>query len=83
MHYIDSNFVTTISQELAKSYRCPLDVTNVLSVVYNGIKNALHDSILQAVVALTRHTKGCIYYTETNEGSFAEQMKVMKIPCLI
>ena len=144
MHYIGPNLVTTISQELARSYRCPMDVTYALNEVYNGIysarqitrslrksrytgasipidspntlylvhtqaekadltrkgygkgensrtltinesqgltyefvviiqtkaiKNALHDSISHAIVALTRHTKGCIYYTDAEEDA--------------
>ena len=40
MHYIGPNLVTANSQELARSYRCPLDVTYALNEVYNGIYSA-------------------------------------------
>ena len=43
--YIGPNFVTAISQELARLYRCPLDVTYALNEVYIGIYSTTHNSL--------------------------------------
>ena len=46
----------------------------VVMIQTKAIKNALHDIISYAIVALTRHTKECIYYIDVGEdGKFIRQ----------
>ena len=49
-----------------------LTYESLVIIQTKAIKNVLHDSISHAVVALTRHTKGCIYYTDAEEGHYRQ-----------